>query len=727
MKKLPWAAVIADSVITACCVIACINALPTAFDTPYSSDLIITAAALSALILCALIHAAEKKWPLPCLGFGLLTALYGVLMRRSIVNGAKLLWYSAARLWSLDFSFLPTPVMPEGIVSPENDVTAFLVLAAAALAIVTAVLVIKPKSPIPALLVPIPAFAGCFVYTDCRPAVYTVALLVIYCAAMLFGRELKKKDVRTAGRGRAVFLLTLLGGALLLFIISPQKNYDPIPFSQRRSFFDVFGPVRDSLFSRHNSNPKDVDLSMDGDREVNDDKAFSVNCSRRGTYLLRTHSYGRFTGKMWMGAAEYSQNWTSLEALGSTQSGSTAILRIRDAYMNERLTPYAFLAKEEVKASESYVKANGRSAYVWTFIPELYFEPAASTAAEDKYYRFALEQYTLPDGPEKERLLGIVNKMNPTLFDPLSSLYIPPSFSGEYYNIDPDQPYLTALNVAKYVRTHGEYTLTPGKTPSGKDFVEYFLTESHKGYCVHFASSTAALLQAIGIPARYVVGYRVEIDKADTWIDVPQYSAHAWTEVYIKGVGWIPVESSAGYPTGTGYSQSFVWHPADPQVTDAPADTPTPGIATPEPDITPVPTSGPTPRPTAKPNPTEEPSAPAEKTPLKWIRPAAVILAAAAAWQVVGIIIRARRKRLFNQQDSRAAVLAMMKYLEALTRYGAGVPEDSEELKLEAAFSNHPMEDKQARLLDFVRYNRKTVKKHNPLIRFILKWVTFRL
>ena len=46
------------------------------------------------------------------------------------------------------------------------------------------------------------------------------------------------------------------------------------------------------------------------------------------------------------------------------------------------------------------------------------------------------------------------------------------------------------------VRTSGEYTLSPGTTPEGRDFVDYFLFENQKAYRVHFASAAVALLRS---------------------------------------------------------------------------------------------------------------------------------------------------------------------------------------------------------------------------------------
>jgi hypothetical protein len=81
--------------------------------------------------------------------------------------------------------------------------------------------------------------------------------------------------------------------------------------------------------------------------------------------------------------------------------------------------------------------------------------------------------------------------------------------------------------------------------PAGtEDFALWFLRESDTGYCVHYASATAVLLRAAGIPARYVSGYLVRT-QTNTAVDVHHKEAHAWVEYYIPGIGWTMLESTA--------------------------------------------------------------------------------------------------------------------------------------------------------------------------------------
>lgn len=154
------------------------------------------------------------------------------------------------------------------------------------------------------------------------------------------------------------------------------------------------------------------------------------------------------------------------------------------------------------------------------------------------------------------------------------------------------------------------YTLSPGKVPDGRDYVEYFLMDNRKGYCVHFATAATLLLRSMGVPARYVEGYivtrkdivvgivsgREEVTEytfitEDGYtvpfenmsqdlitIEIRDTNAHAWVEVYFDDYGWIPIEATKGYST-SGYSinpeiQSNIVDIPEP--TKLPTNTPTP-------------------------------------------------------------------------------------------------------------------------------------------------------
>jgi transglutaminase-like putative cysteine protease len=88
------------------------------------------------------------------------------------------------------------------------------------------------------------------------------------------------------------------------------------------------------------------------------------------------------------------------------------------------------------------------------------------------------------------------------------------------------------------------YTLAP---PSlGEDPVDEFLFTTRSGFCEHYASSFAFLMRAAGIPTRVVTGYLGgEVNPVDGYLVVRQSEAHAWTEIWIAGKGWLRVDPTA--------------------------------------------------------------------------------------------------------------------------------------------------------------------------------------
>lgn len=94
------------------------------------------------------------------------------------------------------------------------------------------------------------------------------------------------------------------------------------------------------------------------------------------------------------------------------------------------------------------------------------------------------------------------------------------------------------------------YSETPGELPESikneSDFLDYFVLESRKGFCSHFATAFVLLARAEGIPARYAQGYIV-YPKGRREITVKSSWAHAWPEVYYDNAGWIAYEPTPAY------------------------------------------------------------------------------------------------------------------------------------------------------------------------------------
>ncbi|MCF8177364.1 MAG: transglutaminase domain-containing protein, partial [Sulfuritalea sp.] len=88
------------------------------------------------------------------------------------------------------------------------------------------------------------------------------------------------------------------------------------------------------------------------------------------------------------------------------------------------------------------------------------------------------------------------------------------------------------------------YTLNPPLM--GSDMIDEFLFNSKRGFCEHFAAAFVYALRAAGVPARVVAGYQGgEVNPVDGYLVVRQFDAHAWTEAWIAGRGWVRVDPTA--------------------------------------------------------------------------------------------------------------------------------------------------------------------------------------
>ncbi len=262
-----------------------------------------------------------------------------------------------------------------------------------------------------------------------------------------------------------------------------------------------------------------------------------------------------------------------------------------------------------------------------------------------------------------------------------------------------------ADEIAQTFQTYFTYSLSPPEPKLGEDFVEFFLDQSHEGYCVHFATAAVLLLRSAGYPARYAEGYAVPCLQ-DGWLDIPDYNAHAWVEVYCGGTGWVPVEvTPASTDNPAVYFDATM--PEDPQeyiATPQPAEampTVPPRRNRPREDLLPEEEAGASPRATATPSPTPGGSSGGgsgqgtggDRSFLPVMAGCLGLLAAVACGLLLNRVLRiAARKKALSQQDRNQAALKAYGYLlklyqwEALCGQREEPPERWKELAEKARF-----------------------------------------
>lgn len=261
--------------------------------------------------------------------------------------------------------------------------------------------------------------------------------------------------------------------------------------------------------------------------------------------------------------------------------------------------------------------------------PTTLFAPAATRTLQMEsdrmvlYYNMAAElfitrdvkagdSYTLTYLPlvsgekETERIVAACAELEDPDYAEIADTYLslPKHIQEEIYTIaaqatqGAETPYEKALGIQRYLQENYRYTLDTETPPDGVDFVAWFLLGEKEGYCTYFATAMTVLCRIVGVPARYVTGF-LAIPDDNGLAQVTGAQAHAWTEVYLNGFGWLEFDAT---PRGDNQRGNEAGD-------DASTPTPPPG-QTPTPSPSPTPTASPNPssEPTASPAPSDQPS-----------------------------------------------------------------------------------------------------------------------
>ena len=112
---------------------------------------------------------------------------------------------------------------------------------------------------------------------------------------------------------------------------------------------------------------------------------------------------------------------------------------------------------------------------------------------------------------------------------------------------DPSNPYAAALELEAWFRSGAfQYDQTPPQSSTLPPLVA-FVTQTHRGYCQHFAGAMALMLRYLGIPARVAAGFTSgEYDSSKREWTVTDHDAHTWVEAWFPRYGWLPFDPTPG-------------------------------------------------------------------------------------------------------------------------------------------------------------------------------------
>lgn len=99
----------------------------------------------------------------------------------------------------------------------------------------------------------------------------------------------------------------------------------------------------------------------------------------------------------------------------------------------------------------------------------------------------------------------------------------------------------TYLEIARAIYNHVVSTVKYDKTGQGWGRGDiYYACEERRGNCTDFHAIFIGYARALGIPARFAIGFPLPADRGEGKIA----GYHCWAEFYAKGIGWVPVDAS---------------------------------------------------------------------------------------------------------------------------------------------------------------------------------------
>jgi transglutaminase-like putative cysteine protease len=99
----------------------------------------------------------------------------------------------------------------------------------------------------------------------------------------------------------------------------------------------------------------------------------------------------------------------------------------------------------------------------------------------------------------------------------------------------------TDLEMVRAIYNHVVATVKYDKTGQGWGRGDiYYACEERRGNCTDFHAIVIGYARALGIPARFAIGFPLPKDRGEGKIS----GYHCWAEVYVKHVGWVPIDAS---------------------------------------------------------------------------------------------------------------------------------------------------------------------------------------
>lgn len=265
---------------------------------------------------------------------------------------------------------------------------------------------------------------------------------------------------------------------------------------------------------------------------------------------LKMQSFGAYNGRGWEAAEPYTTQFNGKYsavylphlAMNRVDQERGFTLWINPV-MDVRVIPY-FLTTSHASGEMQYgdVRAGGSTDQPYTLFYRHYAAYSVGDPEETDPYFNENRLYVF------ERLYRSHVYNRYTTLDATTEAYM--NRIIEEQGFDRNDPEIIE-KVAAYMQSAAVYNLNYNQRLDQEPNVALAFLDSYKeGVCRHYATAATLLYRALGIPARYTVGFAADVTGGEVTA-VKGMDAHAWVEVYEDGFGWRYVEVT-GSPAGDG-------------------------------------------------------------------------------------------------------------------------------------------------------------------------------
>ncbi len=393
----------------------------------------------------------------------------------------------------------------------------------------------------------------------------------------------EKKQMLISSIGVIVAIITFLTFALGNFIVDKAGYSRPEDMKQLRSNFKTYvADLIDYLLGDENDGSlREGQLYKLDDREIKDRHYLTVQSTFTEQTYLRGYIGGEYTGDMWeTPTIEQGYDWLeeTFESSGlypqNMQGKALAEIAERNNLVKasvsnvtisnlRRKKDYAYtmyvplISNSFNLSGEHFIEPKNKTEYSYTAFTNVgsLFMVNTSNIYNEKTYASLWNEYTKYVKYTYTKVPNGLSEVE-TIADGLLK-----GTGYGYENKGMAQSNIAiADRIREYLKKNIKYSLTTPKLPQGEDFVSWLLFENKKGYSSHFATAMAVMLRMADVPARYVEGYVITPEdfkkstaNADGTIttDLTDLNSHAWVEIYETNYGWIPIEATPGFFTGS--------------------------------------------------------------------------------------------------------------------------------------------------------------------------------